>query len=67
MTIRDKLLVYIMRKYNELEQDKDIIRTQIKVSPMDSLDHYEVFRSKVRNEVWQEFVDELYKIILNCK
>ena len=63
MTLKDKLLIYINRKNNEIELENEIIYS-MKFHKMDSLDHYEVMRRIVYNHAWQTFINDLYKIIL---
>lgn len=67
MILRDKLIVYIYRKQNELELEKESLRFQVRSTPMDSLDMYEAMRSDVRISAWNEFISELFNIIINCK
>ena len=67
MTLRDKLIVYIYRKQNELESERELLRFQVRSTPMDSLDMYEAMRSDVRISAWNEFISDLLNIILNCK
>ena len=67
MILRDKLIVYIYRKQNELESEKESLRFQVRTQPMDSLDMYEAMRSDVRISAWNEFISELFNIIINCK
>ena len=52
---------------NELEDDKRTVHTQIRYQPMDSLDMYEVMRAEIRIDTWNEFIKELFNIVLNCK
>lgn len=67
MTIRDKLMMYIYHKGNELEIEEENIALQTRFAPMDSLDHFEVMNSKIRISAWKEFLMDIYKIIVNCK
>lgn len=67
MTVRDKLMIYIYRKMNDLENEKETIRQQVRFQPMDSLDMYEVMRADIRINSWNEFMHELFEIVLNCK
>lgn len=67
MTVRDKLIIYIYRKMNDLENEKETVRHQVRFQPMDSLDMYEVMRSDIRINTWNEFMHELFEIVLNCK
>jgi len=67
MTLRDKLMIYIYRKMNELEEEKESIRNQLRYQPMDSLDMYELMRNDVRISAWNEFIRDLFDIVFNCK
>lgn len=67
MTIKDKLMVYIYRKMTQLENDKEEIKHQLRFQPMDSLDMYELMRNDIRINTWNEFVKELFEIVINCK
>lgn len=51
----------------ELEQEKENITTQCRLQPMDSLDHYEIMLSKMRIQAFNEFVTDIYNIIINTK
>ena len=67
MTIKDYLLLYIIRKSNELELESKQIQEQIRLHPMDNLDHYEVLLHRIKIDTWNEFLEDLYKMILNLK
>ena len=67
MTLRDKLMVYIYRKMSDLENEKESVRHQLRFQPVDSLDMYELMRNDVRISAWNEFLDDLFSIVLNCK
>lgn len=67
MTVKDKLTIYIYRKMTELEQEKENITTQCRLQLMDSLDHYEIMLSKMRIQAFNEFVNDIYNIIINTK
>ena len=67
MTLRDKMMIYIYNKNNLLENESEALKNQIRIQQMDSLDHYEVMRDKIRISAWKEFLDELYAILINCK
>ena len=67
MTLRDKLMVYIYRKMSDLENEKESVRHQLRFQPMDSLDMYELMRNDVRISAWNEFLGDLFSIVLNCK
>lgn len=67
LNLKDKLIVYIYNKNNEIEKENEIMYTQVRFHKMDSLDHYEMMRRIVYNHAWQCFLDDLYKIIINVK
>lgn len=67
MTFKDKLMIYIYNKSNELENEKRAITEQRRYMPMDSLDIYELMRADIRNEAFNEFVNEVFSLIINCK
>ena len=67
MTLKDKLIIYVYNKNNQLENESETLRNATRIQAMDSLDHYEVMRDKIRINAWKEFLDELYAIIINCK
>lgn len=67
MSLKDKLMIYIYRKSNELDDERNQLRYQLRYHPVDSLDLYEIMRDDVRISAWKEFVDELFNIIINCK
>lgn len=49
MTLKDKMILYVYHKGNELE-----------------LDMYENMRSEIRINAFNEFVQDLFKIIMYC-
>lgn len=67
MTIKDKIMIYIYHKSNEIEQDMETLQIQSRFAPLDSLDHFELMHSKARLNAWKEFIDDIYKIVINCK
>lgn len=67
MSLKDKLMIFIYRKMNQLENEREQLRSQLRYQPLDSLDLYEHMREDVRLSAWKEFVDELFVIIMNCK
>lgn len=67
MSLKDKLMIYIYRKSNELDDERNQLRYHLRYHPVDSLDLYEIMRDDVRISAWKEFVDELFNIIINCK
>lgn len=67
MTIKDKMLVYIYRKTCEIEQEEKDLKLTLRLSALDNLDHYEILLHRIRLQSWNEFIDDLYKIVINCK
>lgn len=64
MTLKDKLLIYIYNKTNEIEEENEIMYNQ-RFSKMDSLDMYELMRRKVYNHAFRTFLNDLLNIILH--
>lgn len=67
MGIKDKLIIYVYNKGNELEQEEKDLKTSLRVSALDNLDHYEILLYRIRIQVWNEFINDLYRIVINCK
>ncbi len=67
MTLRDKLMIYVYRKMNELELDKDTLTKMKYQRVMDSLDYYELMRADIRVQCWNEFLKDIYNIVINGK
>ena len=67
MTIKDKIMIWVYNKNTQIEQETEILNSQVRYQPMDSLDMYEIMRRKIYVSVWKQFLDELFKIIVNCK
>ena len=67
MTIKDKLMMYVYRKTNEIENEKEELRRHLRYHPVNSLDMYEILRDEIRANAWKEFIDEIFAIIINCK
>ena len=67
MGIKDKLIIYIYNKGNELEQEEKDLKTSLRVSALDNLDHYEILLHRIRIQAWNEFINDLYRIVINCK
>ena len=65
MSLRDRLICYVYNKSNRLDSEKETILQQRRYQAMDSLDMYENMRSDIRIEAWNEFVQDLLRIILN--
>ncbi len=67
MGIKDKLIIYIYNKGNELEQEEKDLKTSLRMSALDNLDHYEILLHRIRIQAWNEFIKDLYQIVINCK
>lgn len=65
MTIRDKMLAYVSTKLNRLELERDAIRRNMQMKPLDGFDMYEMMRSEVRIEAWDEFIHELLALLMS--
>lgn len=66
MGIKDKIIVYIYNKGNQLEYEREALKHQRRYETMDAFDIYENMRADIRNEAWNEFVNELFRIIMYC-
>lgn len=51
-------------KQNKLENESKELREMLRLHAMDDLDIYEIMRHRARLQAWNEFVDELYRIVL---
>lgn len=67
MTLKDKLMVYVYRKGNQIEQEEKDLKTSLRLSALDNLDHYEILLHRIRIQAWNEFINDLYRIVINCK
>lgn len=66
MSLRDNLIIWLQRKSNQLELEKDNLKYQRRYEIMDSLDLYEMMRAEIRIDAWNEFITDLLNIILHC-
>lgn len=66
MTLKDKIIIYIYNKGNELENEKDQLKFQRRYEIMDTLDIYENMRAEIRVDALNEFIQDLFKIIMYC-
>lgn len=66
MSLKDKLMIYISKKNDLLEKEKENLIIKMR-HPLDSLDLYEIALEKIRLQAWQEFLDDIFKIILYQK
>ena len=67
MTVKDKIVIWIYNKGEEIDRELEEIQIQAKYMPLDSLDHFELMNAKIRLSAWKEFLNELFKIIFYCK
>lgn len=67
MNLRDKLMIWIYNKQSRLDEESEQLRRFVHYHALDSLDHYEVMRDKIRIDAWNEFLREFFNIIQNCK
>lgn len=67
MTLKDKLMIYVYRKGNQIEQEEKNLKTSLRLSALDNLDHYEILLHRIRIQAWNEFINDLYRIVINCK
>lgn len=51
-------------KQNKLENESKELREMLRLHALDDLDIYEIMRHRARLQAWNEFVDELYRIVL---
>ncbi len=66
MGIKDKLMIYIYRKKCQLEEEDKTLKRSLQLSALDNPDHYEILLQRIRIQAWNEFVEDLYRIVLNC-
>lgn len=67
MTLKDKLMIYVYNKGNQLEEEEKDLKTSLRLSVLDNLDHYEILLQRIRIQAWNEFIKDLYNIVINCK
>ena len=71
MTLKDKLMIYVYRKGNQIEQEEKDLKTSLRLSALDNLDHYEILRHRIRLQAWNNFIYEpifnISTIILNIQ
>lgn len=66
MTLKDKLILYVHNKGTQLENEKNDLKYQRHYMSMDSLDIFENMRADIRIEAFNEFVKDLFRIIMYC-
>ncbi|MBR4072895.1 MAG: hypothetical protein IKK24_03025 [Clostridia bacterium] len=64
MTLKDRLIIYTYNKSNRIEAESEHLKHSIRYRAMDSLDMYELMLDKIRISAWNEFLDELYSIVI---
>jgi hypothetical protein len=67
MNLRDKLMIYIYRKGTQIEDEEKDLKTCLRFSALDNLDHYEILLHRVKIQAFNEFLTDLYNILINCK
>ena len=66
MTFKDKIIIYLYNKGNELEVEKESVKNQRRYEVMDSLDLYENMRADIRIESLNEIIRDLIRILVFC-
>ena len=51
-------------KANKMELEKQEINEIRRYRPMDSIDYYEILRSDIKIECWNEFINEMMSLII---
>ena len=64
MDLKDKIIVYLHNKANKMELEKQEINEIRRYRPLDSIDYYEILRSDIKIECWNEFIKELMSLII---
>lgn len=67
MTLKDKLMIFVYNKGNQLEEEEKDLKTSLRLFVLDNLDHYEILLQRIRIQAWNEFIKDLYNIVINCK
>ena len=65
MNIKNKVIIYLYNKSNQFEIEKQQINEIRRYRPLDSFDYYEILRSEIKIECWNEFIDDLMRIIVH--
>lgn len=65
MTLKDKLILYMYHKLSRLENEKEELHQKMWTTSLDSLDHYEIMRAKVRISACEEILNDIYKIMFS--
>lgn len=64
MDIKSKIVVYLYNKANKMEIEKQEINEIRRYRPLDSIDYYEILRSDIKIECWNEFINDLMRLII---
>ena len=64
MNIKDKIIIYLYNKSSQFKVEKRQIDEIRRYKPLDSLDYYEILRSEIKIEYWNEFIDDLMRLII---
>ena len=67
MSLKDKIIIWIYKKGETIDNELEKVNLQAKYMPLDSLDHFELMNAKIRLNAWKEFLNELFKIVFYCK
>ncbi len=67
MKLKDKLILYIYHKGTEIEQEERDLKTSLRLSALDNLDHYEILLHRIRLQAFTEFVADLYTLVFISK
>lgn len=67
MSLKDKIIIWIYKKGETIDNELEQVNLQAKYMPLDSLDHFELMNAKIRLNAWKEFLNELFKIVFYCK
>lgn len=51
LTLKDKLMIYVYNKGNQLEEEEKNLKTSLRLSVLDNLDHYEILLQRIRIQV----------------
>ena len=65
MSLKDKLTIYIYNKQNKLDEERGELNYRLRNRPVDDLELFEILRDKMRVEIWDEYVRDLYNIVFH--
>lgn len=63
MSLKYKLTIYIYNKQNKLDEERRELNYRLHSRPVDDLDLFEILRDKMRVEIWDEYIRDLYNIV----